>query len=50
MRRTSGAVCAAVFQIAAAGAPAQEYPQRPVRIIVPYPPGSGTDIVAPCRV
>ena len=25
---------------------AQTYPQRPVRIIVPYPPGSGTDIVA----
>jgi tripartite-type tricarboxylate transporter receptor subunit TctC len=25
---------------------AQTFPQRPVRIVVPYPPGSGTDIVA----
>ena len=24
---------------------AQEYPNRPVRIIIPFPPGAGTDIV-----
>ena len=24
---------------------AQTWPARPVRIIVPYPPGSGTDII-----
>jgi tripartite-type tricarboxylate transporter receptor subunit TctC len=32
--------------LASACALAQDYPQRAVRIIVPYPPGSGTDIVA----
>lgn len=26
---------------------AQAYPDRPVRIIVGYPPGGGTDLVAP---
>ena len=38
--------CAAVVLFLAFVAHAQPYPQRSVRIIVPYPPGSGTDIVA----
>jgi tripartite-type tricarboxylate transporter receptor subunit TctC len=33
-----------VLAVSAAGA--QTFPQRPVRIVVPYPPGSGTDIAA----
>ena len=38
----SVAMCA----LAAGAAAAAEYPTKPVRIIAPYPPGSGTDIMA----
>src|SRR4051812_10040424 len=27
-------------------ASAQKYPDRPIKVIVPYPPGGGTDVVA----
>jgi tripartite-type tricarboxylate transporter receptor subunit TctC len=46
VRKNSLPVFAAVLLIASASALSQDYPQRAVRIIVPYPPGSGTDIVA----
>ena len=37
------ALSAALFGI---GADAQSYPTRPVRMIVPFPPGGGTDLLA----
>ncbi len=42
-RRT---VCALTLALAAGGALAQAWPNRPIRIVVPYPPGGSSDIIA----
>ena len=40
------ALAAVVLTLGAGIAPAQNFPQRPIRIIVPLPPGSASDFLA----
>jgi tripartite-type tricarboxylate transporter receptor subunit TctC len=44
--RAAAALIAVVLAPAAFAASAASYPDRPVRLIVPFPPGGGTDLVS----
>src|SRR4051812_42235109 len=46
MTRLLAALFSIVALAAGASALAQDYPAKPVRLIVPYPPGGGTDFFA----
>jgi tripartite-type tricarboxylate transporter receptor subunit TctC len=46
IKRAFALAAAAMLAAAASGSSAQSYPNRPVRILVPFPAGAGVDIVA----
>lgn len=43
---TLGAILAATFALASPPVAAQDFPAKPIRLVIPFPPGGGTDFVS----
>jgi tripartite-type tricarboxylate transporter receptor subunit TctC len=46
MKALSRCIALSALLLIGSGAGAQDWPSKPVRFIVPYPPGGGTDVIA----
>ena len=44
--KPTGIVMTAAGALFAAGAPAQDYPSRQINMVIPFPPGGNTDLMA----
>jgi tripartite-type tricarboxylate transporter receptor subunit TctC len=46
MRRLMSTLAAFALGLGSIGAQAQDYPSKPIRLLIPFPPGGGTDFVS----